>query len=179
MKNIIFIATVIIYASAAYAEPKQIEINGLVPGVSTKAQVESKKTDVGYIIGGFELLCSDNYIDGVLSDLSCFTGEDYYSRDTTKESYTIASNVQVHSVLSKGFTKKFGKPFDVKNMPMRNRLGTDYNRNIVMWKDKKGNELTLFSIFNKANDGVLLLKSHQKIKLDTEKRKAEEKQRNF
>ena len=179
VKNIFFIATVIFYVSAAYAEPKQIEIIGLIPGVSTKEQVQSAKSDIGFIIGGFELICSDEYIDGVLSNLTCFTGEEYYSKDTTKKSYTIASNLEVHSVLTKGFTKKFGKPSDIKNMPIHNSLGTEYNRNIVIWKDKKGNELKLFSLFSKTNDGLLLLESHQKVKLDAEKSKEEDKQRNF
>jgi hypothetical protein len=102
MKSIVF-ASSIIFAASAYAEPNQIEIIGLVPGVSTQTQVENAKSEYGYVIGGYELICNPEYIDGLLSRLVLLTG--FRSRDRTTSSYRVASNTEVHVVLLKGSLK--------------------------------------------------------------------------
>lgn len=182
IKYILFLSTMLV-ATSAYAEPNQIEIIGIIPGVSTEVQVEAAKTQReivnSHIIGGFSLVCISKYIDGRLSQFLCPTGEDYYSTDETKESYTVVSNIEVHGVLLKGFTKKFGLPTDVTNQTIQNRFGTKFNQSAVTWIDKKGNSLMLLNIANKTTEGLLMMESAQKIKLDKEKKKAANQQRSF
>lgn len=180
MIKAILIAIVLLVNTNLQADPKQLEIVGLILGVTTQKQVESMKTKVGfYEIGGFELLCFPGYIDNLLSKFSCVTGKEYFSRDLTKKTYTLVSNIEVHEVLLKGFTKKFGKPTKNANTIKSNSFGLKINMNVVVWVDKKGNTLTLGSVGSKINEGVIFLKSAQLIKQDEDKSKASEKERNF
>ncbi len=87
MLRSIFLLYILVISADIYAEPFKLEVISLVPGQSTKSDVERVKSGVGYIIGGYELLCVPEYLGEVLSQLLCLTGESYYSRDTTSESY--------------------------------------------------------------------------------------------
>ncbi len=178
MKSIVF-ASSIIFATSAYAGPDQIEIIGLTPGVSTQTQVENAKSQYGYVIGGYELICIPEYIQGILSQLLCVTGEKSQSRDRTTSSYRVASNTEVHVALLKGFTEKFGSPSKVDSSPISNRLGTKFNSNTVEWVDKKGNELTLMSIASKVDEGMILLRSAQQIRKDEAEKRISDQQRKF
>ena len=179
MMKFILLASSIFFASSTYAGPNQIEMIGLVPGVSTQAQVENAKSEYGYVIGGYELICGPEYIDGLLSQLLCVTGEDSHSKDKTTNSYRLASNTEVHAALLKGFTEKLGTPSKNDNLSASNRFGAVFNRNVVVWIDKKGNKLTLMSIASKIDDGIVLLESAQQLrKGESENRKADQ-QRNF
>jgi hypothetical protein len=175
MKSILF-ASSIIFAASAYAGPNQIEIIGLVPGVSTQTQVENAKSEYGYVIGGYELLCLPEYIDGLLSQLLCVTGD---SRDITANSYRSASNTEVHVALLKGFTKKFGTPSTIDNSTVSNRFGTEFNSNKAVWIDQKGNKLTLLSMVSKIDQGGVLLESAQQLRKDEAESRKADQQRNF
>lgn len=176
MKRFIFLASWMVFAVSTWAGPNQIEVVGLVPGESTQAQVEKAKSEFGYVIGGYELICAPEYIDGILSELLCITGE---SRDRTADSPRVASNTEVHAALLKGFTKKFGTPSKIENSPVRNRLGAEFIRNSATWVDKKGNKLTIISMVSKIDEGMLLLESAQQIRKDEEQNEKAEQHRKF
>jgi len=179
MMPFIVFASSMIFAMSAWAGPNQIEIVGLVPGESTQGEVEKAKSEFGYVIGGYELICIPEYIDGVLSQLLCVTGEKSASRDKTTDSYRLASNTEVHVALLKGFTKKFGAPSKIENSSVRNRLGTEFSRNSAAWVDKKGNKLTIISMASKIDEGMLLLESAQQIRKDEAQSGKAEQQRKF
>lgn len=166
-------------AASAYAGTNQIDILGLVPDSSTQEQVEKAKAEYGYVIGGYELICIPEYIDGKLSQLLCVTGEESASRDRTTDSYRLASNSEIHETLAKGFTKKFGAPSKIDNDTVTNGFGTQFNRNVVVWVDKKGNKLTLMSMASKVNEGMLLLESAKQIKKDKAESRQAEGKRDF
>ena len=76
------------------------------------------------------MICSPTYDnESILDKLICFTGKESYSRDMTKDYVSIVSNLEIHETLVKGFTKKFGNPVEVLNMPVQTGLGTLYLAN--------------------------------------------------
>lgn len=155
-----------------------IDVIGLVPGVSTQSQVERAKADYGYVIGGYRLFCSPEYIRGKLSSFICLTGGEYGSKDVVSGSNHKASNIEVHETLLNGFTKKIGKP-KLSEMPTRTKIGTTYTVQVALWQDKKGNELSLVSMTNNIETGALYLKSLEQIKTDKETEVRNNRERNF
>ena len=119
-------------ATTVYAKPNQIDIIGLIPDVSTQEQVKSAESKFGYLIGGFEIICMPEYIDGKLSRLLCITGETSGSVNKITDPNRLASNAEIHKVLVNGFTKKFGAPLKVGNLILKNSFGTEFNNNIVV-----------------------------------------------
>jgi len=178
MSKVAVLVGSILFAVNAFAA-NQLDIIGLVPGVSTKTQVEQAKSEYGYVIGGYELICIPEFIDGLLSQFLCVTGEDSHSRDKTANSYRIASNNEVHVALVKGFTKKFGSPSKFENSSVSNRMGAEFQRNIAVWIDKKGNKLTLINMANKIDEGMVLLESAQQLRKDQAESRNADAQRNF
>lgn len=177
MKYLPILLALLLNHSVALAAPNAIEIIGLEPGVSTKAQVEQTGD---FIIGGYKLICVPEYIDDVLSKFVCLTGKDMYSIDTTaKESFRIASNVEVYKVLLAGFAKKFGAPAKIDTSSVRNKLGTEFERQTAIWLDKKGNRLLLTSMGRKIDEGALIMESAQNIKKNRAEETAADQQRKF
>jgi len=166
-------------STAAYAGTNQIDIIGLVPDVSTQEQVESAKAEFGYVIGGYEIICIPEYLDGKLSQLLCVTGEDSASRDRATDSYRLASNAEIHKVLVKGFSKKYGAPSKIDNSTVTNGFGTEFNRSVVVWIDKKGNKLTLASMVTKVDEGMIFLESAKQLKKDKAESSRAESKRDF
>lgn len=178
----LFLSTMVV-AMNAYAQPNEIEVIGIVPGVSTERQVEAAKTKhdgaSNHIIGGFGLLCYSKYLDNHLSTFTCYTGKKYGSTDETQEAFTPASNMKVHAVLAKGFTKKFGPPTNREQAEVRNGLGVRFNQEVLEWEDKKGNSLALINILGNVTEGALLMRSSQGLKIDKQKQETKNKQRAF
>lgn len=166
----LLIAILLTVASHTFAMSRQLDVIGLVPGQSTKADVEKAglARASSYVIGGYMLICMDEYLDGVLATFTCFYGKEFNSQDTTSEDRFgrphVATNIEVHDTLTKGFTKKFGEPTKNINDTVTNAFGTEYNRNSVAWVDEEGNRLVLKSIFQEIGAGMLLLQSTESIK---------------
>lgn len=183
MFKIIIVASWILFAANANAATKQIEIIGLVPGVSTQEQVNEKKDGIYYMIGGYRMWeCKDEYIDNRLSYFLCPTGgveenPSVYSTDITK--HNVGTNTQVHSDFVKGFTTKFGKPTKTINSVVRNGRGTEFKNQEVIWVDKKGNRLTLTLMENKVSVGSIEIISAEAIKADEDATKKADQQRKF
>lgn len=152
---------------SALGTPDQLDILGLVPGVSDKAQIQKVAIDSGNIaegvvkleVGGHKIPCVFELLDEKLADLQCFTGKGNGKR----EIYTEASNFEVHTDLLAGFTRKFGKPDQTKVNPVRTRVGVDYERSWVSWFDKRGNKLTLISIMENVDGGAITLESAESL----------------
>jgi hypothetical protein len=127
-------------STSVLAELDQLDILGLVPGVSDSNQVrkigknffstEGQYFEIGGIfeIGGHETLCGVNFINGKLAMLTCWLVSKY-----TK----VPSHI-VYSDMKEGFTRKFGKPDFVMSDSAYGRA-----REILEWKDKQGNQLLL------------------------------------
>lgn len=109
----------------------------------------------------------------------CLTGGKHYSRDITSESYRNGTNIEVHKVLLEGFIKKFGEPTDVYNVAVTNAVRHEFNRNIVVWVDQKGNRLIISSLATKVDEGMLTLESSEKIKADGAEEKMADQLRKF
>lgn len=178
-------ATVIplLVATTTLAGPNQLDILGLVPGVSELPQVKQTSVDpnsnsndsVTLEIGGYKIPCALSFLNSKLASLVCLTG-----KGTKKyEQYTEASNTEVHSTLTAGFTKKFGKPDSVTNKPVRTRMGVEYVQQFVTWKDKRGNELQLDSMAGTVNRGLISFESSEYLKEEAEKNAAEEARKKF
>lgn len=171
-------------STTALAAPEQLDILGLVPGVSDNTQVYqvdvSREPKIGdslvfLEIGGYKMPCKTSYLNGKLAKLYCRTGKGtgQYSQ------YTEASNTEVHSTLTTGFTKKFGKPDSVITEPVRTRMGVEYEQQFVTWNDKRGNKLTLVSIDDTVNEGLITLESSEHLKQEAEKNAEAEARKKF
>lgn len=148
LKCITFFAAVLL-ASNAFGNPNHINVIGLIPGVSTEAQIDDAGIEDSinsYAIGGYSLSCYHETLSGVLSKFYCRTGEDYLSEDLARPDRSV-SNTEIHDVLIKGFTKKYGAPTRVENTTVMNQFGTKANSNRVVWVDIKGNKLTLIPVW--------------------------------
>ena len=177
MKRIIVAAIAFLSAPViAQNVTNQIDIIGLIPGVSSAAQfkaasIPSVIDGVGnmaeFKIGGFELICSSEFENDRMQRFHCGTGGLGYS------------NIDIHNVLKRGFQEKFGSPFSDTNSSVRNGLGTEYNVNDVMWADKLGNILLLKSIDDKVDRGSLILVSSSLVKKIQESNAQQDRARKF
>ncbi len=165
MKNILYAAAIIyFFSSPVFAEnlTNQINVIGLIPGISTPAQVSAASNngltklskdlgglDMGmFTIGGIDLHCSMSFDKNKMELFSCVTG-------------MFASNVETHNILKRGFQEKFGTPYIDKDTVVRNKLGVEYNTNSVSWKDKAGNFLILRMMADKLDQGDLTIESNE------------------
>lgn len=173
-------------AATVFAGPNQLDILGLVPGVTKRTQVLEADIDplrfpsmIILEIGGYQIPCLPSFLngdlDGKLARLECRTGQ-----GTGKyEQYTVAANTKVHSTLTAGFTKKFGEPDSAKNVPVRTKMGVEYTQQFVTWKDKRGNKLQLVSMADTVNEGLITLESSEHLKQEAEKKAEAEARRKF
>ena len=170
-------------ATTVLAGPNQLDILGLVPGVSELLQVKqaSVKTQsndnksVMLEIGGYNIICALSLLNGKLASLDCLTG-----KGTKKyEQYTDASNTEIHSTLTVGFTNKFGKPDSVTKQPVRTAMGVEYEQQFVTWNDKQGNKLQLVSMTDNVNTGFITFESSEYLKEEAEKNAAVEARKKF
>lgn len=170
-------------ATTALAGPNQLDILGLIPGESELSQVKQASVDpnsnsdksVRLEVGGHKTPCSMSFRNGRLDSLFCLTG-----KGTEKYAqYTEASNTEVHSALTAGFTKKFGKPDSVTREVVRTRMGVEYEQQFVTWKDKRGNKLQLISMADTVNMGVITLESSEYLKEEAKKNAAQEARKKF
>jgi hypothetical protein len=166
-------------STSALAEPDQLDILGLIPGVSELSQVRQVGKNflgnkTGYFeIGGHNIPCVFKFINGKLATFTCFTGKQ------TGTNFTDASNDVVHSDMKRGFTEKFGKPDSVKRNPVRTGMGVEYEQEMVIWKDKRGNEFQLISMLSTVSDGTFFLNSSEYLKQEAEKNAAAEAKKKF
>jgi hypothetical protein len=181
----IIAATVIssLVTTSTLAGPNQLDILGLIPGVSSLEQVKqasldpksASSNDVRLDIGGHKIPCSLELLNGKLASLVCFTGEGNGKYDI----YTEASNTEVHSTLTNGFSKKFGKPDSVIIEPVRTRRGVEYEQQLVIWKDQQGNELQLHLMADTVKIGMITFESAEYLEQEARKNAAEEAQKKF
>lgn len=182
MKRII-IAAIAFFSVPVIAQnvTDQIDIIGLIPGVSSASQFKAASIPTPEIlnyggdsfmieafeIGGFRLACEGEFEGDKMQKFSCPTG------------YGDESNIDIHNVLKRGFQKKFGSPFSDTNSSVRNGLGTEYNVNDVMWADKLGNVLLLKSMDDKIDQGSLTLFSSSLVKKIQESNAQKDRARKF
>lgn len=178
------------FSGLIFAEPAQIDVSGIIPGVTTESQLESMKhLEPGkdpifakYLIGGFEFgVCMPEFHNGTLDYFYCITGE-MISKDTTVEDSFAArsrSNQQIHQILVRGFTSKFGQPQSSENEVVRNGLGTEFNKNTVTWTDRKGNAFVLESMHDKIDKGRLQIISAHRLASAVRQHLEGEAKRNF
>lgn len=160
----------------------QIELIGLIPGISTKYQVESiSKNSYSnrFEIGRYLLSCYPEYTDGILSVFMCLTGEDDLSYDIASDVHREVSNVEVHESLLKGLTEKFGQPINVSNEIVHNHFGAKFNKSTAIWEDKNKNYLLIESVHEKVGQGMLLMISGKTYSDFVKKQEAVENSRNF
>lgn len=172
-----------IVATTALAGPNQLDILGLIPGESKLSQVKQASVDpnsksdkkVRLEIGGHKMPCLMSFRNGKLDSLLCATGKGpgEYAQ------YTKASNTEVHSDLTAGFTKKFGKPDSVDRRVVRTRIGVEYAQQFVTWKDKLGNMLQLISMVDTVDAGAITFDSSEYLKEEAEKSAAQEARKKF
>ena len=157
----------------------QIEVMGLIPGKTTKAQLNDKKIlGTFLIIGGYKLICDATYIEGFLSSLGCFTGEKSGSFDATVTPNERASNTKIHATLLRGFSKKFGPPLMSNTSIVSNNFGVKFENHSATWIDKNGNALQINSIASKIDQGAISLLSAEEFrKFEAEKNKSEQKRK--
>lgn len=165
------------------AGPVQLDVLGLLPGVSEAVDVRRAGMDpnstsdevVRLEIGGHAIPCATSYIDQKLASLDCFTGKGTGRYET----YTEASNTSVYSDLLSGFSKKFGKPDSISKAPVRTRLGVEHVINIATWVDKRGNKLQLFSMVDVVTAGMITFESAEYLRRKAAESAAAESKKKF
>lgn len=177
--------------------PDQIDVLGLIPGVSTIVNFQKAKIDLDkkppntnttgnqggglFEIGGYKLPCIASFEDYKMEMFLCDFGGDDGMWKIAKflQKNKEVSNIEIHHDLKNGFLRKLGIPQNDDNLPMRNKLGVEYVNNMVTWIDKQGNSLTLNSISDRVDKGYLMLLSHSYIVKNEKKRLEEEKSKRF
>lgn len=172
-KSLVFI-WLFILSTVAVAEPDQIDIVGLTPGISTYQDFKSKAAsvvrDAGMVeIGGYKLICKIQFDNGVLAMFGCSTGDGLSN----------ASNIEIHETLVRGFTEKFGTPSTTTNIPVKNGFGREFNVQTVTWMDKQGNYLALRNMGSRADSGSILMLSASRAQADLDAAKRKEEARKF
>lgn len=170
-------------AQCVMAGPAQLDVLGLLPGVSEAVDVRRAGMDpnsnseesVRLEIGGHAIPCATSYIDQKLASLGCLTG-----KGTGRfETYTEASNTSVYSDLLSGFSRKFGKPDSTSKVPVRTRLGVEHVINIATWIDKRGNKLELISMVDVVTTGMITFESAEYLRRRAAESAAAESKKKF
>lgn len=181
MYKIIFVILFGLSSILAFASPNQLDILGLVPGVSELSQVQNaadpnfkSEKIVKLEIGGHKIPCAVSFLNGKLAHLSCTTG-----KGRGGIAWTEASNTEVHADLAAGFTKKFGIPNAIDKMPMRTRMGVTYENNIIGWKDKRGNQLYLYPMADIVDQGLITLSSFEYLQQEAGSKAENEARKKF
>jgi hypothetical protein len=175
MPKFFCVLSLFLLSSLAIASPNQIDVIGIVPGVSSEGDVKAAWStptgeNAGYLeVGGYKMLCTALFEDGKLADMKCATGKKFSN----------ASNMETHRALRLGFEGKFGRADEVKNSPVRNRIGIVDQSIVVIWRDKQGNRLTLASMNNEFDEGLLQLSSSAYLQMLDEKAKQAGKAKKF
>lgn len=162
-------------SSLALASPDQIDVIGIVPGVSSESDVKAAWSspageNAGYLeIGGYRMLCTAIFDNGRLAQMMCATGMKFSN----------ASNMEIHRALRLGFAKKFGPADEIKNSPVQNSIGIVDQSIVVVWRDKQGNRLTLSSMNGNFDEGLLQLSSSAYLKMLDETARQEGKAKQF
>ncbi len=162
-------------SSLAIASQNQIDVIGMVPGVSSESDVKAAWSspvgeNAGYLeIGGYRMLCTALFDDGKLAEMKCATGKKFSN----------ASNMEIHRALRLGFEKKFGRADEIKNSPVRNSIGIVDQSIVVIWRDKQGNRLTLSSMNGNFDEGLLQLSSSAYLQMLDEKARQAGKAKKF
>jgi len=179
--SVAIVAVLQVLSTTVLAGPKQLDILGLVPGVSDVSQIRQVAVEYNESqsilrieIGGEKTPCNLDLLNGKLAQLLCLTGNE---RGRTR--YTDASNTEVHLTLKVGFTKKFGKPDTVISNPLRTRMGVQYQQEIVTWEDLRGNRLSLVSISGSIDTGYFSVQSSEYLKQEAEKKIANDSMKKF
>jgi hypothetical protein len=174
MKSTLLLALALA-AGSIHAQVESIDVLGLVPGKSSLEDInriasERIAGDYFYVeLGGIRMPCGPKLADGKVADFACLTGGKY-----TKE-----SNLEVHAVLVKGFTAKFGPPTSRYTDRRRNRLGTEFESEEVWWTDKVGTTLVLYSMQRQIDQGGLLLTTTASLLQAKEAAERKDKERRF
>lgn len=159
-----------------FAGPDQLDVLGLIPGVSESHQVNQTRSGQLFEIGGHKMACGATFIDDKLASFGCLTGK---SSDRRYPTWTKVDNIEVHLDLKKGFTKKFGKPDSVTRIPVRTRNGVEYIKEEVIWKDRRGNVLNLYSMTDSIDEGMISLISSADLKRSETEISVEEAKKKF
>lgn len=160
----------IFFAMNVFAQTNQINIIGIVPGVSDKTEVDNASMDKDgkiFEIGGYRVMCHAEFEDNdnKLEGFYCYTGKKYSGP------FNQVSNTEIHNALVKGFIKKFGEPTSSDEIPVRTGNGVLYHNQIVIWVDKKGNSLALTKMDDTIDEGKIVMKSASFLKkIEKEKR---------
>jgi len=178
MKSLLLSTMLVATSSVTFAGPNQIDVLGLVPGVSDLVQVRKlgvKTTkDYGFFeIGGHKMPCVYRFLNGKLSSFNCYIGT-----GPRGEKYTEATNAAVHADLVQGFLKKFGKADTVDIEPVKTRAGVAHESSLFLWLDKHGNKLALLSMTDTMSRGALVMESlenRQQQALEESKKEASRK----
>lgn len=183
MVKIIPAIALIFNVQLVMAGPAQLDILGLLPGVSEAVDVRRAGMDpsstsdevVRLEIGGHAIPCATSYIDRKLASLGCLTGKGTGRYQT----FTEASNTSVYSDLLSGFSKKFGKPDSISKEPVRTRLGVEHVINIATWVDKHGNRLQLVSMVDVVTAGMITFESAEYLRRQAAESAAAESKKKF
>lgn len=127
--------------------PHQIDVIGLIPGVSTSSDYSSRSSFFGgrLEIGGYDMFCQRKFYNKKLAQLICIFGDKR------------TSNNEIFEVLARGFAKKFGQPDKTNVKNVQTRIGAQYKSYEYWWIDSKGNVLKLNSMTSNINSGALSL----------------------
>lgn len=177
MVKLIFALAFGFSVTSVVAGPTQMDILGLVPGISEPADVRKAGMDssstsdesVMLQIGGHAIPCTTSYIDRKLSSLGCITGK----------KYTQASNITVYMDLLNGFSKKFGKPDSISKIPVRTGFGVEHEVNIATWVDKRGNKLQLVSMLGVVTEGMIAFESAEYLSKEAAESAAAQSKKKF
>lgn len=152
-------------------KPK-IDLIGIVPGISKKADVESIAHSNKYYchpfcleVGGYDLKCDAEYDQHeTISLMTCWFSDG-----------RPADNIEIFKVLKSGFSKKLGKLAMERKFQVKNALGAVYDVEDLRWRDQAGNTLEMQSRVNRIDQGALAIKSAAYIDLQ---RKEDERKKN-
>ena len=173
VRVIIATVTLSFVSTIVFAGPNQLDVIGLIPGVSDLDQV--KQLAVGYgdkpnavlvEIGGYKLPCTVSFINNKLSSFECQVG-DMGNFSDDKNIHVQLSNLEKDITLRSGFIEKFGKPDDViKRSITSDWLGHSYTFMVTafIWKDERGNIFMLSGSGAQGSflfPGALILKSSE------------------
>lgn len=159
---------------------KAIDVIGVVPGVSVKADLEELKMRYGvYQIGGYNIICEDDLdINKVVQRWTCYFGKEVRTYEETKSGDRPVSHDEVFSSYLAGFSKKYGKP-KINVIEASNAFGRKVEVTNVKWIDSYGNMLTIISNAFKIGEGVLLLESSDYLKNQKKETDAKDSLRRF
>ena len=122
-----------------------------------KENIENSEKECSFMNNREHIFISYGILSFCFADITLNDDESLLSVEVTGSKGAMYSMVEF-------LTEKHGKPVKLKT-PVENKMGTKFEKEIFVWRDKHGSRITVETIYGRIYQGRILIESAKAIKL--------------